>query len=520
MKSPPRSGSSGSSTASKKAASHPTDSGVKKQSARTETSGGVCKATKGEIPRGDKKWQTFFGSTREISADDETVRAQLFDVLKEKDSKKEADKSSSRDVGRCSKYNVNRLMAQIYQDLYTVAAAQASKAASGETQTDRLSLGELGGIDLALRKVSDGVGTAIKAVLAYQRNPASPESSRIWQHGDNTVRSSSFDGPVCERCSKLASRHDWTLLGILAHSVTFQDAITLLDAEAWNAISTSIAENAVSLTVFAQGHSLEWWTELIRLNGLSPPFLPQDFERHLPSEPRDEVHPHKWVVTDNLSDVHPPHFEGEPQINIHTNIYRAASFANSPRPPSWPADRPYPSDPTRVRDPSPHPCPTSGPHAPCACLFHARTWHPLTELRAYGPKGVGVRALERIPTGAILGEYVGEVHPAAYAVDPTYVLDFSEPGRRTDEVVATINAGRFGNWTRFVNHSCEASTRFASVTLGGRHRTVVQAVRDIEVFEELTVDYGVGYWRNRGRGDGAGSGDLGVYDDQAKGKGG
>ena len=188
MKFLPRSESSGSSTASKKAASHPTDSGVKKQSARTETSGGVCKATKGEIPRGDKKWQTFFGSTREISADDETVRAQLFDVLKEKDSKKEADKSSSRDVGRCSKYNVNRLMAQIYQDLYTVAAAQASKAASGETQTDRLSLGELGGIDLALRKVSDGVGTAISRsghsilhiqLLIHRQKPCSPTNATL-----------------------------------------------------------------------------------------------------------------------------------------------------------------------------------------------------------------------------------------------------------------------------------------------------------------------------------------------------
>ena len=196
MKSPPRSGSSGSSTASKKAASHPTDSGVKKQSARTETSGGVCKATKGEIPGGDKKWQTFFGSTREISADDETVRAQLFDVLKEEDSKKEADKSSSEDadasssraVGRCSKYNVNRLMAQIYQDLYTVAAAQASKAASGETQTDRLSLEELGGIDPALRKVSDGVGTAISRsghsilhiqLLIHRQKPCSPTNATL-----------------------------------------------------------------------------------------------------------------------------------------------------------------------------------------------------------------------------------------------------------------------------------------------------------------------------------------------------
>ena len=195
MKSLPRSESSGSSTASKKAASHPTDSGVKKQSARTETSGGVCKATKGEIPRGDKKWQTFFGSTHEISADDETVRAQLFDVLKgevskeaDKSSSEGADASSSRDVGRCSKYNVNRLMAQIYQDLYTVAAAQASKAASGETQTDRLSLGELDGIDLALRKVSDGVGTAISRsghsilhiqLLIHRQKPCSPTNATL-----------------------------------------------------------------------------------------------------------------------------------------------------------------------------------------------------------------------------------------------------------------------------------------------------------------------------------------------------
>lgn len=310
------------------------------------------------------------------------------------------------------------------------------------------------------------------------------------------ARSLSYDDPSYERYGELAAQPGWKTLSKLAHSAAFRDAACTLDAPTWQKLSASIAENTVSLLVFVECSGLEWWTELIHLNKLFlPPF---NFAKPQPTKPNTPS-PHKWVVTEKPEDVHRPKFDGKTQINIPNNIYRASAFESSHRPPHWPPERPYPEDPTLVRDTSIQSCTTCSSHTPCTCPFSTdpSIRHPLVELWDYGRKGVGVRALQRIPACAILGEYVGEVYPAQYGGDPVYALDFSIPGRGHEEVIATISAKRVGNWTRFMNHSCDAATKFAAVVQGGRYRSVVQAVRDIEVFEEVTVDYGEGYWRGK-----------------------
>lgn len=327
----------------------------------------------------------------------------------------------------------------------------------------------------------------------------------MWDADEKTARySSTRDDASYARYGTLAAQPGgWKFLSKVAHSAAFREAATCLDAPTWQKVSAGIDSNAVSLSVFAEEHGLEWWTEPARLHGLFP--APHDDFFRRKYKPSKKPTPHKWVVTEKLADVRRPTFDGRTQLNIRNNIYRAAAFHAAPPPPHWPANRPYPEDPTKVHAASLQPCLNCASHTPCACAF-AFTRHssaaaainpPLVELRAYGRKGVGVRALERIPAGAILGEYVGEVQPYDYRGDPVYALDFSIPGRAVDEVVATISAKRWGNWTRFVNHSCEASTRFRALVLGGRCRSVVQAVRDIEAFEEVTVDYGEGYWRER-----------------------
>ena len=310
------------------------------------------------------------------------------------------------------------------------------------------------------------------------------------------ARCSSCEDPAYERYGTLAADHGWKLISKLAHSAAFREAACNIDAPSWQQVYATIDENAVSLMVFAECCGLEWWTELIRLNSLFPPSF--DFTQDQPSRPKN-YNPHKWVVTSKCEDVRRPIFEGKHQLNIHKNIYRETAFRNSPPPPHWPPNRPYPEDPTLVRYPSFKPCLTCKSRVPCTCSFltDPLIWHPLVELREYSHKGVGVRALQCIPKGAILAEYLGEILPSGYAGDPVYGFDFSLPGRRNDEVVATISAKRYGNWTRFINHSCDASTKFRIVTQGARHRCVVQSVREIDVFEEVTIDYGFGYWRYR-----------------------
>ncbi|KAL9070138.1 MAG: hypothetical protein Q9161_005090 [Pseudevernia consocians] len=498
MKSPPTSGSSGSSTGSKKVASQHTGSGVKKSATPMKKSGKSTIATGGEILRGEKKWQAFFDSADDINADDEKVRTHLFESLSKYRAKKLAENSSSANAGECLRYDVKGLMAQIYQDLHRVAGAQGPKIASGGAQTERVFLGELSENILLLREVSVGVETVIKSALAHLYKSEHPQSSEILDIHEKISRCLSYEDPASERYGNLAAHHSWKFLSKLAHSGAFRNAAYTLDASTWQLVSSSIDENAVSLMVFTECHALDWWTELIHLRHLFPPTPSYDFSRYQPAKP-PKPSPHKWVVTPNLSDVHRPTFEGKTQLNIPHNIYRARAFASTPPPPSWPPSRPYPEDPTQLRPSSAHSCLACHSHTPCTCTMSTSPTMqpPLVELHRYGNFGVGVRALSRIPAHAIIGEYVGEVFPAAHAGDAVYALDFSLPGRAADEVLATISAKRLGNWTRFLNHSCAAATRFRNVTVGGRHRMVVQAVREIEVFEEVTVDYGVGYWRDR-----------------------
>ena len=161
MKSPPNTGSSSSSSNNKKDTSQLTGSGVKKSSARPKKSNLVFHSTGGRELRDEKKWQAYFDSACNVNADEKTVRARLFDALKEQLATNQTEKTSPTDAGECHEYDVKGLMSQIYQDIDSVAAAQEPKTASGEAQTERVFLGELSESNLLLREVSDRVETVI-----------------------------------------------------------------------------------------------------------------------------------------------------------------------------------------------------------------------------------------------------------------------------------------------------------------------------------------------------------------------
>ena len=55
-----------------------------------------------------------------------------------------------------------------------------------------------------------------------------------------------------------------------------------------------------------------------------------------------------------------------------------------------------------------------------------------------------------------------------------------------------------GNWTRFANHSCEANCSIDNVEHHGKRLIIYRAGRDIELFEEITVNYGRDYFKNKG----------------------
>lgn len=180
-----------------------------------------------------------------------------------------------------------------------------------------------------------------------------------------------------------------------------------------------------------------------------------------------------------------------------------ANFLGLERPCTWPSNLPYPADPTtRLGD---RRCASCKSVRICDCDPRScfLVTNPLIELMNYGSKGTGVRALQHIPKGAFLGEYVGVLwnpkHSARLHDDP-YSMRISPTNGLVDQkTFGIISAAKSGNWTRYINHSCRSSTDFYQFPVGNGNRTLVKTRRDIAMFEEITVDYGAEYFSRGNR---------------------
>ncbi|EPS42136.1 hypothetical protein H072_3842 [Dactylellina haptotyla CBS 200.50] len=130
----------------------------------------------------------------------------------------------------------------------------------------------------------------------------------------------------------------------------------------------------------------------------------------------------------------------------------------------------------------------------CQNVFLQMDEPPMTKI---GPttmpfKGYGLFAMEPINKGCFIGEYKGEVISDEEAdkrgseydrVGSSFLFSINE--------THAIDGTRFGNKTRFLNHSqiepnCEAKVLFVN----GAHRIAFRALEDIEIGEELLFNYG------------------------------
>lgn len=120
-------------------------------------------------------------------------------------------------------------------------------------------------------------------------------------------------------------------------------------------------------------------------------------------------------------------------------------------------------------------------------------------------RGWGVKTLKPIPTGNFVMEYVGEV------------IDFDETERRgvqynkmgvsylfdldfnADYGTYTVDATRYGNMSRFFNHSCDPNCVIWPVSTISANKSIYKlcffALKKIHAYEELTFEYsGGGYF--------------------------
>ncbi|KAK2754420.1 hypothetical protein FQN54_007064 [Arachnomyces sp. PD_36] len=275
------------------------------------------------------------------------------------------------------------------------------------------------------------------------------------------------------RLSYFANEFGWLTLAICAFSETFRRAFYTLSFEEWSELKKGIAQNAAGLNLFADMRGLGAEALLLERGIINDPI-----ERH-PERKDVRDHPHHWVIKLDGRTVEPLKYEGEYQENITENIFDREY---------WP--RGVTRDPT-LRKPQDGPCRLCHSPEPCNCTIQA---HPLVELREYKGKGTGVRALTSFRKDEVLGQFLGELKPQDSNCDFKYSLIHGHD--EMDKLKALISPKKFGNWTRFINHSCEPSTNFVKITVGKHTGMMVRATRDIAAFEEITVDYGSGYMEN------------------------
>lgn len=126
----------------------------------------------------------------------------------------------------------------------------------------------------------------------------------------------------------------------------------------------------------------------------------------------------------------------------------------------------------------------------------------------------GVRALQDIQKGELIGEYNGTFIPLQEedsCGDGDYLLNFlgpsaTYPSPPTNGIpTSIITGGERGNWTRFMNHADnpnEMNAQMFQSVYGGAMRIIIQAVKDIGFEEQIFTTYGTTYFEGGGSGSG------------------
>ncbi|VDL72766.1 unnamed protein product [Nippostrongylus brasiliensis] len=122
---------------------------------------------------------------------------------------------------------------------------------------------------------------------------------------------------------------------------------------------------------------------------------------------------------------------------------------------------------------------------------------PIEVFRTCDGRGWVVRALRSIRKGAFIGEYTGELLSDAETARPertdTYFFE-----TRVGERLYTVDARMYGNFTRFINHSCRPNATVGMVVweaqLEQLSHICIFATENIPQGVEITISYGQSWW--------------------------
>lgn len=109
-------------------------------------------------------------------------------------------------------------------------------------------------------------------------------------------------------------------------------------------------------------------------------------------------------------------------------------------------------------------------------------------------KGWGLAALEAVPRGRLVHEYVGEVINEKEKTKRLLAWNEDHPNDPNFYVMALsggyyVDARECANQSRFINHSCAPNCKVVSVNVRGHIRNGIYSIRDIQAGEFLSYDY-------------------------------
>ena len=276
---------------------------------------------------------------------------------------------------------------------------------------------------------------------------------------------------ACQRrYAQFAKQFGWMALSICVHTETFNKLVDS-DETSWKAVSEVLGENVKSIELYAAYAELDWYS----------PFEDKVYPEVVDKSPYLHIHTRHTITLTN--EVHIPMYGGRMQVDIKESFFDDFEWPRKPL-----TDRVVPRDGE---------CALCGSGELCDCVAPNDPLE-LVELREYPCRGLGVRALRSIGAGEFFGVYVGEMRRPPLR-DTTYVVEQGAPGEDDSSKVCLLDARERGNWTRYMNHSCRPAAVFVAVAIGRKRHVAVRAMRDIRMFEEITVDYGDQYFGGLGR---------------------
>ncbi|KAJ5948889.1 hypothetical protein N7454_002196 [Penicillium verhagenii] len=286
------------------------------------------------------------------------------------------------------------------------------------------------------------------------------------------------------RRTQFIEKFGWQIFAICAQSESFQLAATGFDAPNWLRFDELITQNARSILVFARSRGLEWRGALLSYVQYDMPGLNDALNSDIDL---GQEHPHHTVQLPG-GYLKRPICNGRAQVNMNSSNWNPANFPAS-----------NPQDPS-LRKPEWKACAICHSRAICQCRLTSLAGD-MVEL-VEGALGTGVRSLANFKKNDVLGEYVGELAPpGSDIVDSIYAMNntvdvIGDDGKLEHTFINDIFPTERGNWTRFMNHSCDSNTDFLGSMVGDRAIVIVKANRNISMFETITVNYGSGYWNN------------------------